>query len=150
MTSRGGGPGLLFGGLTSDVAGSNVRHDVARHGGIPAPYTNLHNPLAPTPENVQRGAAIYDAQCASCHGVTGLGDGPGARRLKPPPAHLGWLAGVPASRVDAYMFWATSEGGGGRFGTGMPAYKDKLTTDEIWSVIGYIQARLPKAAASAR
>lgn len=45
------------------------------------------------------------------------------------------------------MYWSVADGGA-RFKTGMPSYKGKLTEKEIWSVIGYIQARLPKARAA--
>lgn len=43
-------------------------------------------PLAPTaPPDLARGAALYAQNCASCHGVTGDGHGPGSVRLDPPP-----------------------------------------------------------------
>ena len=43
-------------------------------------------PLAPSgAPDVARGAALYTEHCASCHGATGNGDGPQARRLDPPP-----------------------------------------------------------------
>lgn len=34
------------------------------------------------------GANLYAALCASCHGVAGLGDGPAAGALVPPPTDL--------------------------------------------------------------
>ncbi|MDP1601156.1 cytochrome c/FTR1 family iron permease [Phenylobacterium sp.] len=43
-------------------------------------------PLAPRQvPDLKRGAALYAEQCASCHGVTGHGDGPDAAQLNPPP-----------------------------------------------------------------
>lgn len=42
--------------------------------------------LAPqSPPEVQRGATLYQTQCASCHGVAGDGRGPDALKLDPPP-----------------------------------------------------------------
>ena len=38
------------------------------------------------------GAAIYDANCAQCHGASGKGDGPWASRLMPRPADLTQLS----------------------------------------------------------
>lgn len=38
-----------------------------------------------SPAQIARGAEIYKATCAACHGATGKGDGPAAGVLKPPP-----------------------------------------------------------------
>jgi high-affinity iron transporter len=35
------------------------------------------------------GARLYAQQCASCHGVRGMGDGPAGKALNPPPPALG-------------------------------------------------------------
>jgi len=111
--------------------------------GVPAPYTTLSNPLPRTSETVNRGAEIYAANCVSCHGPTGHGDGEAGRGLKPPPGNLAWLSQMPMSRWDSFMYWTIAEGGTA-FGTGMPAYKDALSKEDIWSAIAYIQARLPQ------
>lgn len=34
------------------------------------------------------GATLYRRYCASCHGATGLGDGPAAGAMVPPPSNL--------------------------------------------------------------
>jgi mono/diheme cytochrome c family protein len=37
--------------------------------------------------------------------------------------------------------------GGAQFDSAMPAFKDALSKDDIWAVIAYIQAKLPRQAA---
>ena len=41
---------------------------------------------------IEEGRAIYLQYCASCHGLTGEGDGPVARSLSTPPANLRLLS----------------------------------------------------------
>lgn len=125
------------------MMGSMPRHHQAMMSGIPAPYNSLNNPLPRTRETVGRGAAVYDQSCASCHGATGEGDGEAGRNLSPPPGNLAWLSQMPMAQWDSFIYWTIAEGGG-QFGTAMPAFKDVLSSDDIWAVTAYIQARLPR------
>jgi mono/diheme cytochrome c family protein len=145
MGGYGGGMmGGYGGGRGGYAGGSPARHHAAMMGGLPAPYDKLANPLPRTTATVERGATVYGTNCAACHGATGLGDGAAAQNLSPRPANLAWLSSMPMSRWDGYMYWTIAEGGA-PFGTAMPSFKDKLSKDDIWAVIAYIQARLPPA-----
>ena len=64
--------------------------------------------------------------------------------MVPAPADLEWLRNTPKARADPYMYWTISEGGR-EFESEMPAFKGKLSKNEIWSVISYIRAGLPRA-----
>jgi len=143
MGGYGHGYGRGYGGM---MGGSGPRHRIAMMGGIPAPYTNMTNPLPETRATVERGAAVYAANCASCHGPTGAGDGGAARTLSPRPANLAWLSEMPISRWDPFMYWTVAEGGM-KFGTAMPSFKNSLSKDDTWAVIAYIQAHLPPGTA---
>ena len=136
------GHGMMEGGM---MGCSMARHHAAMIGGLPAAYANLRNPLPQTPATVERGAKVYAANCASCHGETGLGDGPASRDLNPKPANLAWLSRMPMSRWDPFMYWTVAEGGA-PFGTAMPSFKSSLPKDDIWAAIAYVQARLPRSA----
>ncbi|MFP5354534.1 MAG: cytochrome c [Gemmatimonadota bacterium] len=80
------------------------------------------------------GRAIYEEHCAACHGVTGRGDGPNAAGMNPPPPALGDAATM-ADVSPALMFRITSVG---IAGTPMVAWSEKLTPDQRWDVISYI------------
>lgn len=140
------GPGMMGRGM-SGMAGSMPRHRQAMSG-VPWPYDGLANPLPRTRETLDRGATVYAENCASCHGPTGRGDGEAGRDLSPPPGNLAWLSQMPMVRWDPFMYWAVAEGGAS-FGSAMPAFKDTLSSDDIWAVIAYVQARLPQTAGSA-
>lgn len=105
----------------------------------------MTNPLPRTPATLKKGEAVYIANCVSCHGKEGLGDGEGGRNLSPPPGNLAWLSDMPMARSDALMYWTIAEGGS-QFGTAMPAFRGVLTKDETWAVTAYIQAHLPDKA----
>lgn len=88
------------------------------------------------------GAEVYQAQCASCHGLVGRGDGPAAKALTPPPASL---ADQPALRgrspLDFYRRVTI-----GVAGTAMPAFEGRLSAEDRWAVAAYATLlRLPAA-----
>ena len=56
---------------------------------------------------------------------------------------------MPMSQWDGFMYW-TVEDGGAQFGTTMPAHQQKLSSEDAWSVIAYVQARLPAPGAGGR
>jgi cbb3-type cytochrome c oxidase subunit II len=76
--------------------------------------------LAPS-SDLNKGRQIYSRDCATCHGVRGAGDGPGAAGLHPRPANLSEHE-YKLNRVS-FSLW------NGVGGTAMPAWRDLTPAD---------------------
>lgn len=104
---------------------------------VPEAYANFTNPLKGDRSALGEGEALYQANCSSCHGPSGRGDGPVAGGLNPAPKDL---ASTQASVSDAYLFWRIKEGGLMEpFNSMMPAWKGLLEDDQIWQIILYLR-----------
>ncbi len=119
-----GGPGAADGGVES-------RHSAP----IPSPYAGKANPVPADQASLDRGKALYTTNCVSCHGDTGMGDGPASPALNPPPAPI---AQSSRTMKDDYLFWRISEGGV-PFNTSMPPWKS-LDEQSRWDLINYIRS----------
>ena len=111
--------------------------------GLPQAYAGVRDPLPNSREKLSRGAGVFERNCASCHGLNGLGSGPEAFALVPAPADLAWLRNAPKARSEPYTYWAIAEGGQ-QFDSDMPAFKGRLSKKDMWSVIAYIRAGTPQ------
>ena len=97
------------------------------------PGRTLQNPVERTPESVERGAALFAANCASCHGDTGAGDGPLADTLPAPPANF--TVHVPFHPDGVLFAWITD----GIRGTGMPAWRNQLSEQQRWDLVNFLR-----------
>jgi high-affinity iron transporter len=83
--------------------------------------------------SIKNGKKIYEKNCISCHGATGLGDGPDAKGLEPAPRSF-----YDTERMDLISpFQAFNTVSLGIEGTAMVAFKD-LTEPERWDVAFYV------------
>lgn len=108
----------------------------AKPGGatVPQEARSLRNPFPPTAESLAAGERIYRAQCQVCHGVNGRGDGPAAAGLNPPPADF--RVHLAAGHTDGELFTWVHDG---IQGTAMPAFRGRLSDEEIWHTINFIK-----------
>ena len=134
------GPGMMDSHRGSHMGMSVLRHRYFMQRGIPEEYVSAKNPLSATDDNVAAGRALYTANCETCHGPKGYGDGPTAKALDPRPANIAALVRMPMA-TDGYLMWTLSEGGV-PIGSGMPAFKGTLSEAERWQLITYVQTQL--------
>jgi high-affinity iron transporter len=94
------------------------------------------------PPSMARGKVLYAQECASCHGVTGHGDGVAAPTLTPPPADLSAHAELAGTTpLDFYRRISI-----GVAGTAMPAFESRLPSADRWALALYASTlRLPAA-----
>ncbi|NOG73542.1 cytochrome c/FTR1 family iron permease [Roseicella sp. DB1501] len=118
--------------LEAAIAARALPEDVARLArGLATHLLNAYPvPLAPakTPD-VPRGASLYAEQCASCHGLSGAGDGPAAANLDPPP-----IAFTDRSRAQERSLFALYQViTQGLDGTAMPSFA-QLSPEDRWAL----------------
>ena len=121
-------------------------------------------PLAPTKApDLARGAALYAANCASCHGLNGDGHGPDAAKLKPAPVAFR-DAGRARERSPFALYQVIGQGLDGtamRSFSELPsqdrwalafyasrfAFADSDKGEQIWKTDAALRSRIPNLAA---
>lgn len=83
------------------------------------------------------GLELYAARCVQCHGAPGVAPEPFALGMTPAAANLAHTA---REWAPAELFWAVKHG---IKMTGMPAWTFRLSDDEIWAVVAFLQ-ELPR------
>lgn len=96
--------------------------------------SELRNPVIPTAASLSEGKALFDINCAMCHGNTSAERGPVGKKLVPPPPGLDhdMVKGL----SDSTIFKALTFG----FGR-MPVFRDKLTPEERWNLVNFLRTR---------
>src|ERR1700680_1210659 len=115
---------------------------IAMTGGYSVSAPLLHPAADPDDlqEEVSRGATVFAANCASCHGPAGKGDGKASASLLPKPANL-TAARFSDERLSSVL-WNGVEG------SVMPPWR-QLPTEDLLALVAYIQSlHLPSAAPS--
>ena len=90
--------------------------------------------LPTRPIDIVKGRELYAKNCASCHGERGLGDGPSAAGMNPPPPAVG-SAELMHDVSPALMYRVVTVG---IAGTPMISWSGQLTSDERWDIVSYL------------
>lgn len=114
-----------------------LRHRYATITGIPNACRFVRNPVPQTGHSLRIGSELYEGHCQVCHGVFGIGDGVPAGDLEIRPSNISYMRSTMTS-VEGFAYWAIADGGE-PIESPIPAYKDVLKPDEIWSLILFMK-----------
>ena len=102
---------------------------------LPPDAAATKSPLNVDDKVLAIGKKLYTDKCQKCHGPQGLGDGPDAD-----PDHAEDMNLTNPKRADrnpdGVVFYKVLNG---RRSPKMPAFKESLSTEQIWSVVAYVQ-----------
>ncbi len=104
----------------------------------PAAAANRPNPVPANANTIELGHKLFVANCLTCHGAEGHGDGPGAVALEKKPADLPKRI-KDTGEKDGELFWKISEGR-----APMVTWKTQLTETQRWELVNYIRATFAK------
>ncbi len=95
--------------------------------------------------NAGRGAQIFAAKCARCHGRGGKGDGPDLVKLQSAVSPDDWTDKESNQELTDSFIVAMITKGGKANGKSriMPAFADKLNTQQVQDLLAFIRA-MPK------
>jgi high-affinity iron transporter len=132
---RGVTPALTYRVLSVGIAGTPM----AGYAGVLTPEQRWNvvayvNSLRSTHAQVMEGEGLYAQRCASCHGVSGAGDGVLARSLTRLPPEIGTVAWQ-VEHSDEQLGDVVR---GGIPGTAMPP-SSELTPAQVQSVVAYVR-----------
>jgi len=99
---------------------------------VPGIAKKIKNPLAASKLSVKLGEKLYAQNCETCHGESGVGDGPGGKFLGKKVADL--TSKAVQSQVDGVIFYKLTKGR-----APMPAFNTILKAKQRWAVINYLR-----------
>lgn len=124
----------LIGGLSVAKEMTGVfAHDGHKKGHAPASARRLRNPVPHNNQNIANGKALYDLNCAGCHGA----DGKGAEynktaRIKVPDLSSHYVMNL----TDGEVFYVLTHG---IKTSGMPGFRLKTSDRERWQMVHYVK-----------
>ena len=99
----------------------------------PLDAKEIVNPYNGNQIAAQKGEMLFQKLCWTCHGKSGLGDGPAGKNLNPQPKNFR-LNSV-QDQSDGELYWKISNGKGM-----MLPYKHSLSEEQRWQLVNYIRS----------
>ncbi len=103
------------------------------------PAAGTETASAPGEPNVAHGKELFEKNCQTCHGATGMGDGPLGASLNPKPRNFhdaGYMSGRPDDSLFASVKYGKSQ---------MPAWGAQGMSDQdIHDAIAYVRTLTDK------
>lgn len=124
---------------------------VAAAGGWYVMRAQSAGPDMADPAQIAEGKALYDAQCASCHGIDLEGEAGWQNRRAdgtlpaPPQDETGHTWHHPDQQLFAIIKNGMQAMAGGDYKSNMKGFADTLSDDEIRAVLDYIKSRWPES-----
>ena len=108
---------------------------------LPVTAANEKNPVAVSAATLVSGRRLFRDHCLRCHGPQGKGNGSDADPKYRERMDLTSAARAPINPdgVIFHKIWS------GREKPKMPAFKDKLTKEQVWTLVGYVQSLRAKS-----
>jgi len=117
--------------FTTWLTHETMIHSVRRQAG------RVTAPSGVSPQQVLAGFCAYDEHCVACHGAAGVARQRWVSGMEPSPPYL---LDVTRQFTPQQLFWITQNG---IKMTGMPAWRDSMSDDDIWDVVAFLEA-MPK------
>ena len=108
-------------------------HEGHKKGHAPATAKRLRNPVEHSTANIENGKALYEANCAACHGADGKGtEFNQTAKIKVPDLKSHYLMNL----TEGEIFYVITNG---IKTSKMPAYKLKMSERERWQLVHYVK-----------